>query len=154
MDPSPERTRLQHLVGVQTNRFQIPVPSFRIMDSLSETYHEASGGDAREGSRLVELCDEMVVCLMIYRLTDIEGGYASYNRLVDALEDSMDPQKISANLDYVFDLGMIYGRWVDTGDGFWRRAYYVCEEAKPFVMSAYNRSTMRLLDEDRPLMTP
>lgn len=124
------------------------------MDSLSETYNEASCGDAEEGGRLVELCDGMVVCLMIYRLTDIEDGYASYDRLVDALEDSMDPQEISANLDYVFDLGMIYGRWVDTGDGFWRRAYYVCEEAKPFVMSAYNRSTMRLLDEDRPPMTP
>ena len=124
------------------------------MDSLSETYNEASGGDAGEGGRLVELCDEMVVCLMIYRLTDVRGGYASFDRLVDALEDSMDWQSISANLDYLFDLGMIYGRWVDTGDGFWRRAYYVCEEAKPFVKSAYNRSTMRLLDEDRLLRTP
>ena len=124
------------------------------MDSLSKTFDETSCGDAEEGGRFVELCDGMVVCLMIYRLTDIEGGYASYDRLVDALEDSMDPLEISANLDYVFDLGMIYGRWVDTGDGFWRRAYYVCEEAKPFVMSAYNRSTMRLLYEGPLPMTP
>ena len=92
----------------------------------------------------VELSDEMVVCLMIYKLSGRTGGSgsASYDELVHALGDSMSPQKISANLDYLFDLGMINGKWVETDDGYLTRSFFVSGEASGFVESAYKRSTM------------
>ena len=92
----------------------------------------------------VELADEMVVCLTIFELSGGVGGSgsASYDELVGALDGRMDPQKISANLDYLFDLGIINGKWVETDDGYWTRSFFVSGEAGGFVESAYRRSTM------------
>lgn len=93
---------------------------------------------------MVELSDEMVVCLMIYRKSGEAGGSGSvsYDALVSALDGQMTPQKISANLDYLFDLGMINGKWVKSDDGRWKRSFFVSGEASGFVESAYRRSTM------------
>ena len=96
----------------------------------------------------VGLTDEMVVCLTIYRLSGGTGGSgaASYDELVRALDGVLSPQKISADLDYLFDLGIINGRWKETDDGYWTRSFCVSEEAGGFVESAYRRSSLH----DRP----
>lgn len=92
----------------------------------------------------VELTDEMIVCLTIYKLSGgtSGSGAASYNELVKALDGVMSPQKISANLDYLFDLGIINGKWKATDDGYWTRSFFVSGEASGFVESAYRRSSM------------
>lgn len=83
----------------------------------------------------------MIVCLTIYRLTGrADGrGYASYDSVADALEGVLTPQMISADLDYLFDLGIIDWKWVPR-DGVWAMSFRVSEEAEGFVESAYRRS--------------
>lgn len=93
---------------------------------------------------MTELSDEMIVCLTIYKMSGEAGasGSASYDDIVDALDGEMTPQMISANLDYLFDLGMINSRWVKSDDGRWRRSFFVSREASGFVESACRRSNM------------
>ena len=93
---------------------------------------------------MTELSDEIIVCLTIYKMSGEAGGSgsASYDNIVDALDGEMTPRMISANLDYLFDLGMINGRWGKSDDGRWRRSFFVSREASGFVESAYRRSNM------------
>ena len=90
-----------------------------------------------------ELSNEMIVCLMILKLSRDPPGHGpvSYNELSDALDGLVCPMEMSADLDYLYDLGMIDAGWT-WKDGRWKRAFSISEDAEGFVESAYLRSTL------------
>ena len=85
------------------------------------------------------LSDDMIVCLTIHHGSR-DGSAYPYDCIVRDLQGTLSTQKVSACLDYLFDLGMIDASW-RLVDGMHRRCYRVSEDALAFVESAYLSSS-------------
>lgn len=96
--------------------------------------------DMIAGSRTIRmLSDDMIVCLTIHHGS--QGGPAyPYDCIVRDLQGTLSVLKVSACLDYLFDLGMIDASW-RLVDGVHRRCYRVSEDALGLVESAYLNSS-------------
>ena len=85
------------------------------------------------------LSDDTIVCLTIHHGSR-DGPAYPYDCIVRDLQGTLSTQKVSACLDYLFDLGMIDASW-RLVDGMHRRCYRVSEDALGFVESAYLSSS-------------
>lgn len=92
-----------------------------------------------ESGTVEMLSDDMIVCLTIHSGSR-DGPAYPYDCIVRDLQGTLSVQKVSACLDYLFDLGMIDASW-RLVDGMYRRCYRVSEDALGFVETAYRNSS-------------
>lgn len=79
------------------------------------------------------------VLLKIYELTEIKHEIAYFSKLVEQIDAGRDA--ISINLDKLFDLCLIYGKWEKHSINEkpqWVRAFYVDEDFLPYAKGMYN----------------
>ena len=79
--------------------------------------------------------EDFDVLVKIYEITEVKHGKAYFRKIVS--EMGVDRNVVSANIDKLFDLGMICGSW-DKVNGSWRRTFIVDGDAMGLAEKHYN----------------
>lgn len=84
------------------------------------------------------LSSELKMCVIIYE-HNLRGEKIWFSKLVEVLAGDVSRSTISKNIDRLFDLGMIDGKW-EKVDGRWTRTFSVAGEAEELVKTLYEKT--------------